>query len=141
MAYKLLKLQYNTLKQRIKMEDIVYENVNFFITVEKSEIPWLKIEAKGKYKELSDMPEDLRLELYKLSNTIEIEMRNYFNPDKMNIASFGNMYPQVHMHIMCRYETDSFFPNPMWGNKEREAILDYPSINLFTMNLKNKLDR
>jgi hypothetical protein len=35
---------------------------------------------------------------------------SYFNADKINIASFGNLLPQVHWHIMARFETDSYFP-------------------------------
>jgi hypothetical protein len=39
---------------------------------------------------------------------------SYFNADKIDIASFGNLLPQVHWHIMARFETDSYFPEPMW---------------------------
>jgi diadenosine tetraphosphate (Ap4A) HIT family hydrolase len=38
---------------------------------------------------------------------------SYFNADNINIASFGNLLPQVHWHIMARFETDSYFPEPM----------------------------
>jgi diadenosine tetraphosphate (Ap4A) HIT family hydrolase len=48
-------------------------------------------------------------------------MLSYFNADKINIASFGNLLPQVHWHIMARFETDSYFPEPMWGQKQRAA--------------------
>jgi diadenosine tetraphosphate (Ap4A) HIT family hydrolase len=56
---------------------------------------------------------------------------SYFNADKINIASFGNLLPQVHWHIMARFETDSYFPEPMWGQKQREAQLDLPSFEVF----------
>jgi diadenosine tetraphosphate (Ap4A) HIT family hydrolase len=43
--------------------------------------------------------------------------------DKINIASFGNLLPQVHWHIMARFETDSYFPEPMWGQKQRACSM------------------
>jgi hypothetical protein len=48
----------------------------------------------------------------------------------VNIASFGNLLPQVHWHIMARFETDSYFPEPMWGQKQRAAQLDLPSFEV-----------
>ena len=58
------------------------------------------------------------------------------NPDKINIASFGNYVPHVHFHIMARFKEDSFFPEPMWGKKQREANLDLPSFEIFIDKLK-----
>ena len=54
-------------------------------------------------------------------------MKNYYQPTKMNLASFANMLPRVHLHVMARYENDSYFPNPMWGEKLREADLKLPN--------------
>ena len=72
---------------------------------------------------------DDRLQLLK-------KMIEYYNPDKINIASFGNYVPHVHFHIMARFKEDSFFPEPMWGKKQREANLDLPSFEIFIDELK-----
>ena len=102
----------------------IYEDDNFFIEKEESEIPWLKIFTKEPYKELGDMPKELRKHLFELFDIIEDEMKKYYNPAKINMASFGNMLPHVHLHVMARFENDSYFPNPMWGEKLRDADLD-----------------
>jgi len=119
---------------------IIYENTHFYIEKENSEIPWLKIFTKHPYKELTDMPKALRLELFELYYIVEEEMRKYYKPDKINMASFANMLPRVHIHIMARYTEDSYFPNPMWGEKMREANLNLPSEELFYTQLFSKLN-
>ena len=98
----------------------IYENSHFFIEVEQSSIPWLKVFAKEKIKELSFLSQEVRLELFNITNVIETAMIDFYKPDKVNIASFGNYVPQVHMHIMARFKEDAFFPEPMWGKRQRE---------------------
>ena len=44
----------------------------------------------------------------------------FSKPEKVNIASYGNYCPQVHMHIMARFKEDAFFPEPMWGKRQRD---------------------
>lgn len=118
----------------------IYEDKNFFIESEKSEIPWVKIFTQTSYKELSDLPKPLRLKLFELYDIVELEMLIYFKPHKINMASFANMLPRVHLHVMARYENDSYFPNPMWGEKQREAQLELPSFELFYEQLQKKLE-
>ena len=114
---------------------LVYEDDFIYIESEKSEIPWLKIFTKDIYKELSDMPKELRFKLYKVYDIVELEMKNYYKPTKMNLASFGNILPRVHLHVMARFENDSYFPNPMWGEKLREADLELPPQDEFYKKL------
>ena len=72
------------------------------------------------------MPRELREQLWNIYYIIEHEMRLYYRPTKINMASFANMLPRVHIHIMARFENDSHFPNPMWGEQLRESNLDLP---------------
>ena len=118
---------------------IIYENSHFYIEKEKSEIPWVKIFSKEPYKELGDMPKALRLELWEIYYIVEEEMKKYYKPHKINMASFANMLPRVHIHVMARYKEDSYFPNPMWGEKLRESNLELPKEELFYKNLFHAL--
>ncbi|MCK4442052.1 MAG: HIT family protein [Sulfurovaceae bacterium] len=99
----------------------IYRNSLIKIEIEPSEIPWLKIFSQKPYKEFSDAPNDVRLEIFRLLDIIEREMIAFFNPTKINIASFGNYMPHLHWHIMARFENDSYFPEPMWGVKQRDG--------------------
>ena len=66
-------------------------------------------------------------------------MKHYYNPKKINMASFSNILPRVHIHVMARFEDDSYFPNPMWGEKLREADLKLPSEAGFHKRVFNAL--
>ncbi len=110
---------------------IIYENEHIKIEIEESEIPWLKIFTQNPYKEMSEVPSEIKFEIYSLLDIIEKEMLDYYNPKKINIASFGNYMPHVHWHIMARFEEDSYFPEPMWGTKQRESNLYLPDFTHF----------
>ena len=106
---------------------IIYEDNEIYIEKEESEIPWLKIFTKEPYKELGDVPKALRTRLFEVYDIVEYEMKHYYHPQKINMASFANLLPRVHLHVMARFQEDSYFPNPMWGEKVREANLQLPN--------------
>ena len=120
------------------MQTAIFETADLYVEIEKSEIPWLKIFTKQSYKELSEVPKALRLEIFDLLDIIEKQMIAFYKPEKINIASFGNYMPQVHMHIMARFKEDSYFPEPMWGEKQREGRIDN-QIDLFVAGLLKSL--
>ena len=126
--------------EKIMQNLIVYENSHFYIEKENSEIPWVKIFTKEPYKELGDMPKALRLELWELYDIVEEQMREYYKPDKINMASFANMLPRVHIHVMARFKEDSYFPNPMWGEKLRDSDLKLPQEEEFHKRVFNTLN-
>jgi len=114
----------------------IFENTLIFIEIEESEIPWLKIFTKEPYKEFSDCPKNVKEEIWRVLDIIEKEMLSYYKPTKINIASFGNYMPHVHFHIMARFEEDSYFPEPMWGEKQRESTLSLKSLDEFAHYIK-----
>jgi len=34
---------------------------------------------------------------------------------KMNVAALGNMVPQLHIHVIARFENDPAWAGPVWG--------------------------
>ena len=118
---------------------IIYEDADIYIETEQSEIPWLKIFTKKPYLELSDLPKDLRIKIWDIYDILEREMISYYNPKKINMASFANMLPRVHIHIMARFQNDAYFPNPMWGEKLRESDLNLPDRSEFYKRVANAL--
>lgn len=42
-------------------------------------------------------------------------MRQLFHPIKLNVATLGNIVPQLHIHVIARYATDMAWPGPVWN--------------------------
>lgn len=122
-------------------ERIIYKNDTIKILVEPSEIPWLKIFTQKAYKEFSQCDLATRMQIMDCLDVIEKEMITYFKPEKTNIASFGNYVPHVHFHIMARFKDDSFFPEPMWGKKQRESDLKLKDLEIFYENVYCKIKK
>ncbi len=97
----------------------IFSSEDFYIEIEPSVVPWLKLFSHVEYKELTDMPQKLRERFYMLCDEVELWMCAYFKPDKINRASFGNYLPRVHVHIMARFKEDDYFPEPLWGKRQR----------------------
>ncbi|MBS4096474.1 MAG: HIT family protein [Sulfuricella sp.] len=51
----------------------------------------------------------------------EQAVREVMRPDKINLASLGNVVPHLHWHVIPRFREDRHFPNPIWGQPLREA--------------------
>ena len=47
-------------------------------------------------------------------------LESLYRPDKINIGALGNLVPQLHIHVVARFETDAAWPGPVWGFGERQ---------------------
>jgi diadenosine tetraphosphate (Ap4A) HIT family hydrolase len=122
------------------MKNIVWQNENFYILKHESPLPWLKLFTKEPYKELTEIPKEQRDKLYTLIENIELAIIEFYNPDKVNIASFGNMLPHMHWHIIARFKNDPYFPKTTWEEPVREFNLKLAQFKDFKKILNQKLD-
>jgi len=85
--------------------------------------PWcVLIPKRPNIVEVTDLSDDDYLLLQSESRRLTKAMLALFQPKKMNIASLGNMVPQLHVHHIARFETDKAWPKPVWGV---EPMVDY----------------
>ncbi|HSH89664.1 MAG TPA: HIT family protein [Ramlibacter sp.] len=71
--------------------------------------------------EFSDLaPPDRALCMDAIVRT-ETCIREFLEPDKMNLATLGNVVPHLHWHVIARFRWDSHFPAPVWAAAQREA--------------------
>lgn len=70
-------------------------------------------------KEVTDLPELDRMLLMDVLWQVELVVREVMQPDKINLASFGNVVPHLHWHVIPRYTDDVHFPQPVWGQAHR----------------------
>ena len=105
---------------------MIYEDEMIYVEREEHEVPWVKVFTKAKFKELSDCDEVTLAHLWRA-----VSLREFYAPDKINIASFANYVPRVHFHVQARFKNDSFFPESVWGKKMRNGKLDLPEFSEF----------
>ncbi len=72
-------------------------------------------------REMTDLADDERARLMGVVFATESALRGLFQPDKINLASFGNQVPHLHWHVIPRYADDPHFPDPSWGPARRPA--------------------
>ncbi|GGC05161.1 HIT family protein [Pseudoduganella buxea] len=72
-------------------------------------------------REMTDLAPAERERVMRAVWAVEEAQREVMAPHKVNLASFGNMTPHVHWHVIPRYTDDAHFPNPTWGAVQRTA--------------------
>lgn len=80
---------------------------------------FLRVILNAHVKEMTDLPETDQRTLMQVVMASESALREVMSPDKINLASFGNVVPHLHWHLIPRFKGDPHFPNPVWGSKQR----------------------
>jgi diadenosine tetraphosphate (Ap4A) HIT family hydrolase len=73
-------------------------------------------------REMTDIPDAERQRVMRVVFAVEKALRKLYQPDKVNLASFGNMTPHVHWHVIPRWNNDRHFPHPVWGTAQRVNV-------------------
>ncbi len=81
-------------------------------------------------REMTDLPQKERMQFMSVLFAVESAVRTLYQPDKINLASLGNMMtPHVHWHLIPRWRDDRHFPNavrtkPPRQNSPRRPLVD-----------------
>ena len=70
-------------------------------------------------KEITDLNELDRMLMMDVMWQVEQVVRDVMQPEKINLASLGNMVPHLHWHVIPRYSDDAHFPAPVWAEAKR----------------------
>jgi len=92
-------------------------------------------------KEMTDLAAEERTRLMDAVFATEATLRELLRPDKINLASLGNLAPHLHWHVIPRYRDDRHFPAPIWAGASRENAPRRapPERGAFTALLKQRL--
>ncbi|MBT9569014.1 MAG: HIT family protein [Thiobacillus sp.] len=92
------------------------------ILTEEADYPgFLRVILQAHVREMSDLDAIERAALMHVVWAAETALREVMQPDKINLASLGNVVPHLHWHVIPRFENDPHFPNPVWGHRLRDA--------------------
>ncbi|MSP52398.1 MAG: HIT domain-containing protein [Alphaproteobacteria bacterium] len=82
--------------------------------------PWLVLVPKrAGARELIDLTPSEQMALVGEIDRVCRAIKPLFNPDKLNVATIGNVVAQLHIHIVGRYRIDPAWPKPVWGASSR----------------------
>jgi diadenosine tetraphosphate (Ap4A) HIT family hydrolase len=87
--------------------------------------PWvILIPQRDNVCEIIDLStQDQTMLMQEIALTSKV-MQHLFRPTKLNVANLGNIVPQLHVHVVARFEKDKAWPGPIWNSGVNEAYAD-----------------
>jgi len=108
-------------------ENIIYKD-DFLRVILVDEIPgFVRVIMNRHIKEFSELDDEEAIKVISLIKRLEKGILKALNPDKINIASLGNMVPHLHIHIIPRYINDPWWPGSTFCEKKRD--FKYPKLD------------
>ena len=77
---------------------------------------------QGNLTEFTDLATPERRLCMALVCGVERVLREQLAPTKINLASLGNVTPHLHWHVIARFDWDSHFPQPVWGERQQVKV-------------------
>jgi diadenosine tetraphosphate (Ap4A) HIT family hydrolase len=91
------------------------------VAVDEADYPgFLRVIWNAHVREMSDLAPAARGRLMDAVCAAEAALRAELAPDKVNLASLGNVVPHLHWHLIPRFAGDAHFPQPIWGARQRD---------------------
>jgi diadenosine tetraphosphate (Ap4A) HIT family hydrolase len=108
-------------------EEIIYKD-SFIRIILVDEIPgYIRIITQKHIKEFSELNNEEAIKLTLIIKNLEKGILKALKPDKINIASLGNVVPHLHIHMIPRYINDPWWPDSTFCQKKRD--FKYPTFN------------
>ena len=106
------KVNKNFLKSSYYINDLKLCTIRL---IDNSKFPWIILIPKRKgINDISELTSKDQLLLMKEIVHCSKLMKKIFKTKKLNVEKIGNIVPQLHIHIIARYKTDSSWPLSVW---------------------------
>lgn len=92
-------------------------------------------------REMTDLPPAGREHCLRVVFAVERALRDTLRPEKINVASLGNLVPHVHWHVIPRFANDAHFPDPVWSAKRRAGVAHAFDGEQFLGSFRRLVDR
>ncbi|BEV17220.1 HIT family protein [Herbaspirillum sp. DW155] len=92
------------------------------VLVDEPDYPgFCRVICNAHVKEMTDLAPAQRTLMANAVWAVEAAQRAVMQPEKVNLATLGNMTPHVHWHVIPRFTDDRHFPSPVWAEPRRAA--------------------
>lgn len=96
--------------------------LSLLLLMNEASCPWvILVPERPALRELYELAEADRVQLMAEIALVSRAMADAFRPDKLNVASLGNVVEQLHVHVVARYRGDPAWPGPLWGHPQLRA--------------------
>jgi diadenosine tetraphosphate (Ap4A) HIT family hydrolase len=86
------------------------------LLMDDARFAWLiVVPRRSGLRELTDLDTALQQRLLAEIDRCARALHALCTPDKLNIATLGNVVAQLHVHVIARFSTDVAWPRPVWG--------------------------
>ena len=94
------------------------------LLMNNSLVDWFMLIPRCDEIEFTKLPFELQTKILKEINLVAQFIQNQFSPDKLNIATLGNVVSQMHIHVIGRKFNDPYWPAPVWGQAGSRIYTD-----------------
>jgi diadenosine tetraphosphate (Ap4A) HIT family hydrolase len=77
-------------------------------------------------REMTDLSDNECVAVMRVVLAAERAQRKLLSPEKINLASFGNMVAHLHWHVIPRFASDPHYPNQVWGSRTAGTVRRLP---------------
>ncbi len=78
--------------------------------------PWLILVPRiVGLRDFHEVPADDKIQFQTEIDRASLSLQALTKAHKMNVAALGNMVPQLHVHVVGRFDGDDAWPAPVWG--------------------------
>lgn len=101
--------------------------------------PWLILvpRVETQVLEIDDLPKALRYQLMDEISELSSIVKALFKPDKINVATLGNIVKQLHIHVVARYKDDMLWPHGIWQEAQSTSPYDDKTLTPLLESLRN----
>jgi diadenosine tetraphosphate (Ap4A) HIT family hydrolase len=95
------------------------------LLINDANYPWfVLVPRRAGVSDIYHLSSDDQVQLMYESCFLAQNLADAFAARKMNVASLGNMVPQLHVHHIVRFENDPAWPGPVWGKLPARSYTD-----------------
>ena len=91
--------------------------------IDNSKFPWIiLIPNRKNIMDISELKSKDQMLLMKEIVHCSKLMKKIFKTKKLNVEKIGNIFPQLHIHIIARFKKDSSWPLSVWVVKGKPYL-------------------
>lgn len=83
--------------------------------------PWVfLVPRRPSLQKIMDLTREDQLQLLTELDLVQRILWKEFQPSQLNVAAIGNKTPQLHLHVIARFQTDPAWPGTVWDHSAKE---------------------